>query len=77
MAASLALATSALRKMKRCSLPLTGTRVVDLVITDYGVFTIYKHGAEGMTLVELAPDVTVQEIRAKTGASFHVDARFG
>jgi len=63
--------------LKRCSLPLTGTRVVDLVITDYGVFTIDKHGAEGMTLVELAPDVTVQEIRAKTEASFHVDARFG
>ena len=63
--------------LKRCSLPLTGTQVVDLVITDYGVFTIDKHGAEGMTLVELAPDVTVQEIRAKTEASFHVDARFG
>jgi 3-oxoacid CoA-transferase subunit B len=63
--------------LKRCSLPLTGTRVVDLVITDYGVFSIDKHGAEGMTLVELAPDVTVQELRAKTEARFHVDARFG
>jgi 3-oxoacid CoA-transferase subunit B len=63
--------------LKRCSLPLTGTRVVDLVITDYGVFTIDKYGAAGMTLVELAPDVTVQEIRAKTEASFDVDARLG
>jgi 3-oxoacid CoA-transferase subunit B len=63
--------------LKRCSLPLTGTRVVDLVITDYGVFSIDKHGAEGMTLVELAPDVTVQELRAKTEGRFHVDARFG
>jgi 3-oxoacid CoA-transferase subunit B len=63
--------------LKRCSLPLTGTRVVDLVITDYGVFTIDKYGAAGMTLVELAPDVTVQEIRTKTEASFHVDARLG
>jgi 3-oxoacid CoA-transferase subunit B len=63
--------------LKRCSLPLTGTRVVDLVITDYGVFTIDKDGAGGMTLVELAPHVTVQEIRAKTEASFHVDARLG
>jgi len=63
--------------LKRCSLPLTGTRVVDLVITDYGVFAIDKYGAGGMTLVELAPHVTVQEIRAKTEASFHVDARLG
>ena len=61
--------------LKRCSLPLTGTRVVDLVITDYGVFAIDKQGADGMTLLELAPDVTVDLIRAKTEASFHVDAR--
>ena len=63
--------------LKRCSLPLTGTRVVDLVITDYGVFAIDKYGAGGMSLVELAPHVTVQEIHAKTEASFHVDARLG
>jgi len=61
--------------LKRCGLPLTGTRVVDLVITDHGVFTIDKQGAAGMTLVELAPDVTVDMIRAKTEASFHVDTR--
>jgi 3-oxoacid CoA-transferase subunit B len=61
--------------LKRCSLPLTGTRVVDLVITDHGVFTIDKQGAGGMTLVELAPGVTVDMIRAKTEASFHVDTR--
>jgi 3-oxoacid CoA-transferase subunit B len=61
--------------LKRCGLPLTGTRVVDLVITDHGVFTIDKQGAAGMTLVELAPGVTVDMIRAKTEASFHVDTR--
>jgi 3-oxoacid CoA-transferase subunit B len=61
--------------LKRCSLPLTGTRVVDLVITDHGVLTIDKQGAAGMTLVELAPDVTVDMIRAKTEASFHVHTR--
>jgi 3-oxoacid CoA-transferase subunit B len=61
--------------LKRCSLPLTGTRVVDLVITDYGVFTIDKHGAAGMMLIALAPGVTVDMIRAKTEASFHVDSR--
>ena len=58
--------------LKRCSLPLTGTRVVDLVITDYGVFTIDKDGAGGMTLVELAPGATLEEIRSKTQANYHV-----
>ena len=38
-----------------CNLPLTGTRVVDLVITELGVFTIDKHGKGGMALIELAP----------------------
>jgi 3-oxoacid CoA-transferase subunit B len=63
--------------LKHCRLPLTGTRVVDLVITDYGVFTIDKYGSAGMTLIERAPDVTVDLIRAKTEASFQVDARVG
>ena len=68
-------AKNELKLLKRCSLPLTGTRVVDVVITDYGVFAIDKQGAGGMTLVEIAPEITVEEIRAKTGASLHVDAR--
>ncbi len=56
--------------LKRCTLPLTGSHVVDLVITDLGVFEIDKHGGTGMRLVERAPGVTVDEIRAKTEASF-------
>ena len=40
-----------------CTLPLTGAGVVDMVITDLGVFTIDKKGG-GMTLIELAPGVT-------------------
>ena len=55
-----------------CNLPLTGARVVDLVITDLGVFTIDKHGAGGMKLIELAPDVTLEEIAAKTEAKYEV-----
>ena len=43
--------------LKRCTLPLTGAGVVDMVITDLGVFTIDKKGG-GMTLIELAPGVT-------------------
>jgi 3-oxoacid CoA-transferase subunit B len=57
--------------LKRCTLPLTGAGVVDMVITDLGVFTIDKKGG-GMTLIEIAPDVTLDEIRAKTEARFTV-----
>ena len=56
--------------VKRCSLPLTGAGVVDLLITDLGVFEINR-GA-GVVLTALAPDVTVEEIRAKTEAEFEV-----
>ena len=58
--------------LKQCDLPLTGTQVVDLVITDLGVFTIDKHGDGGMRLIELADGVTEDEIRAKTEADFTV-----
>jgi 3-oxoacid CoA-transferase subunit B len=53
-----------------CSLPLTGANVVDMVITDLGVFTIDKKGAGGMTLVEVAPGVSQDEIKAKTQAAY-------
>ena len=56
--------------LHRCTLPLTGSRVVDLVITDLGVFTIDKHGDRGMALIELAPGVSLEEIAAKTEASY-------
>jgi 3-oxoacid CoA-transferase subunit B len=58
--------------LHRCSLPLTGAGVVDMVITDLGVFTVDKKHGGGMTLIELAPDVTLDEIKSKTGASFKV-----
>jgi len=53
-------------------LPLTGAGVVDMVITDLGVFTIDKKGGAGITLVEVAPGATLEEIRSKTQASYHV-----
>src|SRR5216117_1221884 len=56
--------------LKHCTLPLTGAGVVDMVITDLGVFTIDKKGGGGMTLIELADGVTLDEIRAKTQASY-------
>jgi 3-oxoacid CoA-transferase subunit B len=56
--------------LHRCTLPLTGTRVVDMVITDLGVFTIDKHGNGGMKLIELAPGVSVEDVTAQTQATF-------
>ncbi len=57
--------------LNRCTLPLTGQKVVDLLITDLGVFDIDRK-AGGVTLIELAPGVTVDEIKAKTEAPFRV-----
>jgi 3-oxoacid CoA-transferase subunit B/3-oxoadipate CoA-transferase beta subunit len=57
--------------LKTCTLPLTGAGVVDLLITDLGVFDVAAKGA-GLTLTELAPGVTVEEITAKTEAAFRV-----
>jgi len=55
-----------------CTLPLTGARVVDMVITDLGVFTIDKHGTGGLRLVECAEGVSLEELTAKTGARFEI-----
>jgi 3-oxoacid CoA-transferase subunit B len=58
--------------LPQCTLPLTGKRVVDLVVSDLCVLAIDRV-AGGMRLVELAPGVTLDEVRAKTAADF--DAR--
>lgn len=55
--------------VKECSLPLTGKKVVHMVISELGVFSI---GKNGMTLIELAPGVSLEEIDAKTEAEFSV-----
>ena len=60
--------------LKRCTLPLTGAEVVDMVITDLGAFRIDE---KGLTLTELAPGVTVDEIRAKTEAGFKLGPKLG
>jgi 3-oxoacid CoA-transferase subunit B len=60
--------------LHRCTLPLTGAHVVDLVITDLGVFSIERNGS-GMTLLELAPGVSLDEIASKTEASYQVKAK--
>ena len=55
--------------LKRCTLPLTGAGVVDMVVTDLAVF---DRPTAGMALIELAPGVTLDEIAAKTGARYRV-----
>jgi len=56
--------------LKACNLPLTGAGVVDLVVTDLGVFEIDRSGKAPMKLIELATGVTREEIRAKTDADY-------
>jgi 3-oxoacid CoA-transferase subunit B len=56
--------------LHRCNLPLTGAGVVDLLITDLGVFEIDK--VKGVTLIEIADGVTLGELKAKTEADFIV-----
>jgi 3-oxoacid CoA-transferase subunit B len=58
--------------LHHCDLPLTGARVVDLVISDLAVFSIDKHGDGGMALIELASGVTAEEVAGKTQASYRV-----
>jgi len=58
--------------LHHCTLPLTGSAVVDMVISDLAVFTIDKEGRTGMTLIELAEDVALDEVQAKTEAHFEV-----
>jgi 3-oxoacid CoA-transferase subunit B len=60
--------------LDKCSLPLTGKRVVDMVITEFGVFSVDKHGVGGVTLIQLANGVSVDEVKAKTKARLSIDA---
>lgn len=57
--------------LHECSLPLTGKQVVDMVITNLGVFEIDDE--KGMRLTELAPDVSIDDVKSQTEASFEVD----
>ncbi len=55
--------------LQQCTLPLTGKGVVNRIITDLGVFDVTP---DGLRAVELAPGVTHEEVRLKTGCHVHL-----
>jgi 3-oxoacid CoA-transferase subunit B len=55
--------------LRACTLPLTGSRVVSRVITDLCVLDVTR---DGLSLVELAPEVSIEEVRAKTEPAIRV-----
>ncbi|CAH0026152.1 unnamed protein product [Clonostachys rhizophaga] len=57
--------------VKSCNLPLTGKSCVSRIITGLGIFDV-KPG-QGLTLIEIADGVTVDEVKSKTEAPFIVD----
>ena len=56
---------------KACTLPLTGKAVVDVLITELGVFEIDRKNG-GAKLIEMAKGVTLEEIKSRTEAEFSV-----
>ena len=63
--------TEDLKLLPACTLPLTGVGVVNSIITDLGVMEVTPNG---LKLLEVAPGVTVDEIKSKTAAKLDVSA---
>jgi 3-oxoacid CoA-transferase len=58
--------------LNRCNLPLTGRKVVNRIITDMAVFDCDKEGTGGLTLLEIAPGITVEDVANSTGCDFKI-----
>lgn len=57
--------------LEQCTLPLTGKHCVDMAITDMAVFRWHKQTRE-MTLIEVAPGVSPEDVRQNTGSNYTV-----
>jgi 3-oxoacid CoA-transferase len=57
--------------LDECSFPLTGTRCVDMIITDKATFAVDKKRG-GLTMTDIAPGLSVDDVRKITGCDFHV-----
>ncbi|KAI0797618.1 3-oxoacid CoA-transferase [Abortiporus biennis] len=62
--------------VKECSLPLTGARSVSMIVTDLAVFNVDRQKGE-LHLVDMAEGITLEELKSKTGADFHVPEKIG
>jgi 3-oxoacid CoA-transferase subunit B len=57
--------------LTQCTLPLTGRRCVDLIVTEMAVIQVTK---DGLLLTEIAPDTTLEAVKKATGAELRVAA---
>lgn len=59
--------SGAAKILKKCSLPLTAVKEVDLIVTELAVFKVTE---KGLVLTELGPDATIEMVKAQTEAEF-------
>ena len=62
--------------LKECSLPLTGARTVSMIVTELAVFEVNR-AAGSMTLIETAPGVDLETVKAKTACDFAISDKLG
>jgi 3-oxoacid CoA-transferase subunit B len=60
--------------VRTCALPLTGTRVVHMIVTELAVIDVTPRGLE---LREIASDTTLETVRTATGATLHIEKEPG